>query len=98
MPSECFARTLHQAGKWGAKFASRAAEPRELQDKAKLKFELFLNDRRSGTKVMLGQKFSSLASRAVFCLLDSSTAVVRRESWCRPDETCLACFSHSGKG
>jgi len=28
------------------------------EDKAKLKFELFLNDRRSGTKVMLGQKFS----------------------------------------
>jgi len=28
------------------------------EDKAKLKFELFLNGRRSGTKVMLGQKFS----------------------------------------
>ena len=28
------------------------------EEKAKLKFELFLNGRRSGTKVMLGQKFS----------------------------------------
>ena len=40
----------------------RASGPllRSVQDKAKLKFELFLNDRRSGTKVMLGQKFSAL--------------------------------------
>ena len=33
------------------------------QEKAKLKFELFLNGRRSGTKVMLGQKFSFSARK-----------------------------------
>ena len=34
------------------------------QEKTKLKFELFLNGRRSGAKVMLGQKFSYLEQEA----------------------------------
>ena len=42
---------------------NNGSAPCQLQEKAKLKFELFLNGRRSGSKVMLGQSFSALEQR-----------------------------------
>eukprot|EP00439_Symbiodinium_sp_Y106_P044366 s1811_g5.t1 len=56
----------------------------DVQDKAKLKFELFLNDRRSGTKVMLGQKFSALdvwGPNGKHSMLNVTKKVATFEAW-----------------